>query len=187
MDVGGFMFAVGGGCCVLPVLLVDDPHAVIASTATAANAPNFMAFLPSLLEHKRMVGRPGQPLRPAFEFLGVAQGVHILTYRHELLAPIEMDHVARVHTDVDHLLDSTWLHGHAWICMLAFGEHANLLRADDKADAVAREDVRDPDEAGHELGGRSLVDVDRGTDLLDLAVRKDGEPVAHGQRLLLVG
>ncbi len=52
--------------------------------------------------------------------------------------------------------------------------------------AAAVDQVRDPDEARHELGGRPLVDLDGCSDLLDLSPVHDGQPVAHGERLLLV-
>ena len=50
----------------------------------------------------------------------------------------------------------------------------------------ALQHVRDADEAGDELGRRTLVHLGRRADLLDPAVVEDGEAVAHRQRLLLV-
>src|SRR5260370_12058830 len=180
------MFAVGGCFSVLPVLVLLDPQAATITMATAANAPNFIDFLPPLIEHVSLFWRPCQPHRPALEFLGVAYGVHILTYRDESLAPIQAHHVAGVHADVDHLLDAARLHDHSRPRLLALGKHANLLRAHDKAHPVAHKHVRDADEPGDELGRGPLVDLDGGADLLDLAVRHDRHPVAHRQRLLLV-
>ena len=62
----------------------------------------------------------------------------------------------------------------------------HLLRSDGEPVAVAVDQVRDADEAGDELGRRPLVDLDRRADLLDLSGVHDREPVAHGERLLLV-
>src|SRR5438094_9763311 len=42
--VWGFMVAVGGCSCVLPVGVPDDPHAVRIIAPTAASAPSFMSF-----------------------------------------------------------------------------------------------------------------------------------------------
>ncbi len=57
------------------------------------------------------------------------------------------------------------------------------------AEAPARrgpERVDGADERGDELGGRAVVDVLRGADLLDPPRVEDGDAVAHGERLLLV-
>ena len=43
-----------------------------------------------------------------------------------------------------------------------------------------------PDEAGDEAGGRTLVDLERGADLLQPSARHHPDAVAHGQRLALV-
>src|SRR5262249_12670394 len=99
----GFMPAVGGWAILLPVLLDVDPHAVSASATTAAMAPNFIAFLPPVVEHVRVIGDPRQPDWPPLESVGVAYGVHILTYRHELLPAVEAHQVAGAHADIDHL------------------------------------------------------------------------------------
>jgi hypothetical protein len=50
----------------------------------------------------------------------------------------------------------------------------------------ALEEVRDADEAGDELGVRVFVDLGRRSDLLDLTVIEDRDPVAHRERLFLV-
>ena len=50
----------------------------------------------------------------------------------------------------------------------------------------AAEDVTLADEVGHEGVLRLVVDVLRGTDLLDLALTHDDDLVGHGERLLLV-
>ena len=60
------------------------------------------------------------------------------------------------------------------------------FRAHREAAAVALEDVRRADEAGHELGRRARVDVEWRADLLDAALVEDRDVVAHRQRFLLV-
>src|SRR5256885_158709 len=142
-------------------------------------------YLP-FFENVCLIGRPGQPYRPTFELLGVAQSVHILTYRHELLPTVKADHVARTDADIDDLFDLALLDGHAWFGLLSAGQHPDLLRADDEAHAVPQEHVRDADEPRHELGCRLFVDLDGRADLLDLAVRHHGHAIAHGQGLFLV-
>ena len=62
----------------------------------------------------------------------------------------------------------------------------HFLRSDGEPVSVAVDQVRDADEAGDELGRRPLVDLDRRADLFDLTTVHDREPVAHGERLLLV-
>src|SRR6266550_5072784 len=187
IEVWGFMFAVGGGDDVLPDGVPVDPHAVRTTAATAANAPSFMRLpLPPLVENVCLIGRPGQPDRPPFELLGVAQSVHILTYRHELLPAVEAHQVAGAHPDVNDLLDLALLDRHSRLDPLASGQHPDLFRTDDKPHPVALEDVRDADEAGDELGRGLLVDLDRRADLLDQPVRHDRHAVAHGQSLFLV-
>ena len=52
--------------------------------------------------------------------------------------------------------------------------------------AVPLQQVGDADEAGHEVAGGPLVHLDRGAQLLDPALVEHGQPVAHGERLLLV-
>ncbi len=48
------------------------------------------------------------------------------------------------------------------------------------------EDVRAADEIGDERAGRPLVDLARGADLFDPALREDGDAVGEGERLGLV-
>ena len=48
------------------------------------------------------------------------------------------------------------------------------------------EQVRHPEEPGHIGGGRLLVELGRGADLLDAAAGHHGQAVGHGQGLLLV-
>src|SRR5256884_5543670 len=171
------MFAVGGCCSVLPPLLLLDPHAVTATAASAAIAPNFIDFLPPLVEDECVVCRPGESHRPAFEPFGVSQGVHILTYRDKVLAALEAHHVSGANAHVDHLLDLTRLDGHAGRGRLALREHPDLLRADDEAHAISDQHVRDADEPGDELGRGSFVDLDGRADLFDLAARHDRDAV----------
>ena len=116
----------------------------------------------------------------------MARGVHILAHCDQELPTVEADCVAGGHPHVDDLLDGAGLQGHARIGLLARLEHPQLLGADHEADAVSLEHVRDPDEAGYELGGRPLVDLDRRAYLLDAAVGHHGHAIAHGQRLFLV-
>src|SRR5690348_10240163 len=155
-------------------------------TGYGERSESHLTFLPPVIEDERVVWCPGEAHRLSFELLGVAQGVHILTNRHQLLAAIEVDQVPRRHSDVDHLLDCSGLDRHVRGSRLAFGEHADLLRADDKPHAVSHQHIGDAYESGHELGCRTLVDLDRRSDLLDLAVRHHRDAVAHCQRLLLV-
>src|SRR5437016_7366145 len=155
------MFAVGGCCSVLPPLLLLDPHAVTATAASAAIAPNFIDFLPPLVEDECVVCCPGEPHGPAFEPLGISQGVHILTYRDEVLPPLEVHHVTGAHADVDHLRDLARLDDHAGGRRLALGDHADLLRAHDEAHPVPDQHVRDAYEPCDELRRGSLIDLDR--------------------------
>src|SRR5438445_6373608 len=115
------MLAVGGGACELPGLLLVDPHAAMDRAASAAIAPSFIVSLPPLIEDECVVCRPGEPHGPTFEPFGISQGVHILTYRDEVLALLEAHHVAGAHADVDHLLDLARLDGHAGRRRLALG------------------------------------------------------------------
>ncbi len=52
--------------------------------------------------------------------------------------------------------------------------------------AVPLDQVGDADEPGDEVACGLLVDLDRCAGLLDAAAVQDGDPVAHGERLLLV-
>src|SRR5690349_5477816 len=111
MAVCGFIVAVGGWLRVAPGVVGLPPQAT-AATATAASKPRkrrLIDFLPPLIEHECVLLCPGQPHRPADELLCVAEGVHILTYRHELLAPVQVDDVAGGHAHVDHLFDGAGL------------------------------------------------------------------------------
>jgi hypothetical protein len=73
-------------------------------------------------------------------------------------------------------------------------DQAYLLRPDAEgallphqpARDVRGEKVRGADEASHERRARALVHLRRRADLLDAAAVDDRDPVAHGQRLLLV-
>src|SRR5215469_1165385 len=143
------------------------------------------SYLP-LVEHIRVVRRPGQADRLAFKLPGVVLSVHVRTHRHQLLPAIEVHDVARRHSRVDDLPDAPRLDGHADVGRLALRQHVDLLRPHDKADAVAEEDIGDADEVGDELGRGPLVDVHGGTDLLDPAARHHRHAVAHGKRLLLI-
>src|SRR5207253_3246452 len=80
--------------------------------ASAATAPNFMNFLPPIVEHECVVRRPCQPNGPALEFVGVAHGVHILTHRYQLFSAIEANDIAGCHADIDDVLDLARFHGH---------------------------------------------------------------------------
>ena len=51
---------------------------------------------------------------------------------------------------------------------------------------IARQHVGRTHEPGHERRRWSLVDLGRRADLLDASLREDGDPVAHGERLVLV-
>src|SRR5256885_14838948 len=149
MDASGFMSAVGGLVCWLPVLLgLLEPHAVISTRTAIVAAPRLMPSLPPLVEHVCVIRSPGQPHRPVLELVRVAQGVHILTYRHELLPAVEADEVARAPAHVDHLFDLSTLDRHPRRGLLTLGEHADLLGPHDKADPVPEEHIRDADEAG---------------------------------------
>src|SRR5260370_31281288 len=117
------MVAVGGCASVVPVLVALLPQATSETAAAAKTQMNrsFIDFLPPLVEHVSLFWRPGQPHRPALEFLGVAYGVHILTYRDQLLASIQANHVPGGHADVDHLLDTSRFHDHSRSRLLVFG------------------------------------------------------------------
>src|SRR6516162_2387615 len=52
--------------------------------------------------------------------------------------------------------------------------------------AVALEYVGRPHETADECRRRPLVDVRRSSDLLDPTLIEDGDPVAHGERLVLI-
>ena len=77
---------------------------------------------------------------------------------------------------------------------LPLGEQRDLLGpqreksvvAENPARGLAAQDVRRADEAGDELGRRRFVDLGRRADLGNPPALEDGEPVAHGERLLLV-
>ena len=62
----------------------------------------------------------------------------------------------------------------------------HLLRSDGESVSVAVDQVGDANKTGDELRCRPLVDLDRRADLFDLTVVHDREPVAHGERLLLI-
>src|SRR5207302_8818323 len=64
-------------------------------------------------------------------------------------------------------------------------EDADLLRPYREPPPVPLEQVRDADEAGDERGRGMLVHFGGGAHLLDPAAAEDGDPVTHGQRLLL--
>src|SRR5437762_8892650 len=179
----GVMPWLGGGLVETPGLGLLDPQAATSSSATVAKARTFMNFLPPLVEHERVLRCPGQPHRPAFKSLGVAEGVHILPYRHELLSSIQMDEVAGGHADVDHLFHGPWLNCRAGLGRLALRAHADLLWPDHEAHPVSHQHVGDADKAGYEVARRPFVDLDRRADLLDLAGRHHGQAVAHGERL----
>src|SRR5262249_49865041 len=70
--------------------------------------------------------------------------------------------------------------------LLAVGQQVDLLRADREMTPVALEQVGHADEAGHEVAGGLLVDLDRRAPLLDAALVEHGQAGAHGQRLFLV-
>ena len=55
-----------------------------------------------------------------------------------------------------------------------------------RADHDGRHEVHDPDEVGHERGGRPPVDLDRAPDLLDHPAVHHHDPVRDRERLLLV-
>src|SRR4029077_8400074 len=73
------------------------------------------------LENVLVVGRPGQPCRPALKPLGVTRGVHILAYRDQLLAPVQADDVAGGHADVHNLLYRPGFHPHTGVPLLSLG------------------------------------------------------------------
>src|SRR4029450_11383134 len=63
---------------------------------------------------------------------------------------------------------------------------ADLLRPERAGAARLSQNVDLADEVSDEARARALVDLGRGTDLLDLAVVHHGDAVTHGQRLFLV-
>src|SRR6266849_1912544 len=112
-------------------------------------------FLPwrlFLIEHVSMLGRPREPYPAALVVQLFIRGFHILAHGHQLLTVIEADVVARRLPHIDDLLHDPRLDGHARLRRVVLGQHVQLFRPDDEAEAVVREQVRDEDEPGHELG-----------------------------------
>src|ERR1051326_7905845 len=68
IEVSGFISAVGGLACWLPVLLpLLEPHAVISTSTAIVAAPRLMPSLPPLVEHVCVIRSPGQPNGPALQ------------------------------------------------------------------------------------------------------------------------
>src|SRR5262249_32666905 len=122
---------------------------------------------------------------PGLERFG-GRGLQVLAYRGEPAARLQGDLVAGEHAEVDDLLDAAALDMAAVGRLLAVGQQVDLLRADREMTPVALEQVGHADEAGHEVAGGLLVDLDRRAPLLDAAPVEHGQAVAHGQRLFLV-
>src|SRR3954452_1588902 len=110
---------------------------------------------------------------------------HVLPYELKLSARVEGDRVAGHHSGVGHVGDAPGLGAQA-VGRRRGVDQLDLLGADREAGPVALEQVGDADEAGDELGGRLLVELDRRADLLDSPLVEDGDPGTHRQRLVLV-
>src|SRR3954468_11894660 len=118
----------------------------------------------------------------------------VLLHRSQRAACIEIDDEARERPGVDHLPDAAQRTVLFAARLLVRIGHPDLLRTDRPGAAVAQhgegrgsvQQVGRADEASDEGGRGSLVDVRRGTDLLDPPGLEDGDPVRHGERLLLV-
>ena len=126
------------------------------------------------------------PPPPCLQRLG-RRRLQVLAYRDELAAPVEFDTVSRDDAEVGHFVDDSRLDVSAlrdYVAVLE--EQVDLFRSHGEPVPVSVDQVRDPYETGDELGCWALVDVDRCADLLDLAGAHHREPVAHGERLLLV-
>ena len=120
------------------------------------------------------------PPTPGLECL-LRGRLEVLPYDCELASGVELDDVSGEHADIDDLANA------AQFAVAGLVEvHANLFRADRERLPVPLEDVRNANEAGDELRGRTLVDLGRGADLLDPTLVEDREAVAHRERLLLV-
>src|SRR3954467_14839612 len=198
IDVGRLDFSPLDSLSSLP----PQPAAAKASmTATLASAvtpsPRLNALLILILrvsprfDHIGVLWTPGEPDAPALSFERLARRrFEVLSNDHQLSTLVEVDRVARDHSDVVDGADAPALGIGPGLGRFVLFEHADLLRTDREASRVPvprpLEHVRDADEARYELGLRMLVDLGRRSDLLDLAVVEDREPVAHRQRLLLV-
>src|SRR6266849_3958809 len=162
MVVGGLMLYVGGCAAVEP------PRRALPAAPTRPALLSISFFLPLhgvlyrrgfLIEHESMLRRPGHADAPAV--------------------------VPGCLANIDDLLHDPRLDGHARFRVIVIEQHAELLGPDHEPDTVARQEVGDADEPGHELGRGALVELDRGTDLLDPAIRHHRDAIAHRQRLLL--
>src|SRR6266567_8017244 len=106
-----------------------------------------------------LVWRPGDPRRPTADVVCRVRGLLVLPGHDELAAGVESDRVPRGDPDVDDVPDDPDLGVVSGRRLLAVGQHPDLLRPDGDVLAVPLDDVRDPDEAGHEVRARSLVDL----------------------------
>src|SRR5258708_1667275 len=117
-----------------------------------------------------MLGRPREPYPAALEMQLVVRGFHILAHSHQLFAMVETHDVAGRLSYVDDLFHDPGLDGHARRGCVVLAQHVQLFRADDEADTISRQQVRDADEPGHEFGRGPLVDLDRRAHRLGTAV-----------------
>src|SRR6266540_1970055 len=129
---------------------------------------------------------PPQPLATTAGLECLLGVVEVLPHHHQLAGGFEVDHIAGHRAEVDVLADHAALDVRTGLGLLGVVQDADLLRADGDVPAVPLDQVGDADEPGDEVAGGSLVDLDRRADLLDAPIPQDRDPVAHGERLLLV-
>src|SRR6516165_1064217 len=150
-------------------------------------------FLVSSGSHARSRDLIGLLRLPGGSHAAAPQPGHIFSLRLEVLAhrhdrpPAVKSHVkSGDHAEVDDVVHRARLGTEAFRWSFALDEEADLLGAHRDLLTVPLEEVRDADEPGYELVGRSLVDPERCVHLLDPSLAHHGDPVAHGERLLLV-
>src|SRR2546423_6737058 len=125
----------------------------MSSTASFASCVSFRD--PAFVVDCKDVLRPPRQLdaaAPLFERLGRG-ALEVLPDDLEHAAALELDGVTGDHAGVDDVADLTALLGDSRLRRLVLGVHADLLGPDRDLPPTALEHVRDPDEAGDELGG----------------------------------
>src|SRR6266511_2666290 len=168
-----------------PEVLVEEPPPQPLATS-ASTAPSTRSSTARVKRPRCLVLLPCQPHATTAGLECLLGAVEVLPHHHQLAGGFEVDHIAGHRAEVDDLADHAALDVRTGLGLLGVVQDADLLRADGDVPAVPLDQVGDADEPGDEVAGGSLVDLDRRADLLDAPIPQDRDPVAHGERLLLV-